>query len=231
MPDLNAPERPQILLNSRLQVCSLNHPARAWLSRHTDLLIMRGGRLQLLTDPPALERRLQAATAGQTTALFLLQPVERHTPSLRAEPAQPDGAAAVRLLLWDPRETWPDTELLQQLFGLTPTEARVAAALAMGQNSQELAQDMAVQVNTVQAHIKHLLIKSGARRQAQLVSLILRSAAMCASHPADAGSLRPNCDAFARTGKDCGATTGQTPARNRDGDCAAAGTKPFEQAA
>ncbi|MDI4634124.1 helix-turn-helix transcriptional regulator [Pelomonas sp. V22] len=199
MPEPSAPARPQILLNSQRQVRAMNRAARAWLSLHADLLRLRDGRLRLLADPPALERRLEAAAAGETTVLFLRQPADRHAPSLRIEPVQLDGAAATRLLLWDPLEAWPDAGLLQQLFGLTPTEAKVAAALAMGHSSRELALDMAVQVNTVQAHVKHLLIKSGARRQAQLVSLILRSAAMRMSPAEEASGRRSPCSSLART--------------------------------
>jgi len=100
--------------------------------------------------------------------------------------------------LRDPELELPDLELLQALFGLTPTEALVARALAQGLDSAALARTMGVKPNTVQSHIKRVLVKSGTRRQSQLVSLILRSAIM--PLPALAAAIRPQPPAPAPTG-------------------------------
>ena len=92
--------------------------------------------------------------------------------------------------LRDPELEVPDPALLQGLFGLTPTEALIAAGLAQGLDSAELAHAMGVKPNTVHSHIKRVLLKSGARRQSRLVSLILRSVAM-PPHPSLTGSAGP----------------------------------------
>lgn len=90
----------------------------------------------------------------------------------------------------DPYLPQPEESLLQDLFGLTPAEATVALALAQGELAGDIARARGVQPNTVNAHIKKLLLKTGTQRQSQLVALLLRSAAMpCCCTPLNAGGL------------------------------------------
>lgn len=83
----------------------------------------------------------------------------------------------------DPRCTCQPRDLriapgrLESLFGLTAAEARAAAALCEGLEPAAIAQQAGVQPNTVNAHLKRALAKTGTRRQAALVALLLRSAA------------------------------------------------------
>ena len=69
----------------------------------------------------------------------------------------------------------PDPDVLRELFSLTPAEARVSAKLVMGHNSEEIASESGTSIETVRTHIKRTLSKTGASRQSELVSLILRS--------------------------------------------------------
>lgn len=63
---------------------------------------------------------------------------------------------------------------LQQRFGFTPAEARVAAALAAGASVSEMAQRLGVQVNTVRSHVKQVLGKTGTVGQVQAVAVMWR---------------------------------------------------------
>jgi DNA-binding CsgD family transcriptional regulator/PAS domain-containing protein len=66
-------------------------------------------------------------------------------------------------------------EVLERLFGFTPSEARVAAKLAVGRSLEEIAAETRTSVETVRTHLKRALSKTGTRRQGELISLILRS--------------------------------------------------------
>ena len=70
-----------------------------------------------------------------------------------------------------PRPTLPAT-LLEALFDLTPTEARVAALVAGGSTVKEAATRLSVKADTVRVHLKAVYSKTGAHRQADLARLL-----------------------------------------------------------
>ncbi|MBM1169651.1 helix-turn-helix transcriptional regulator [Microvirga arabica] len=63
-------------------------------------------------------------------------------------------------------------ERLTQVFGLTPAEARVAAALSQGDRLEEIAASGSVSVGTVRSQLKAIFAKTGATTQAVLVGLV-----------------------------------------------------------
>lgn len=93
-----------------------------------------------------------------------------------------DAAAQTRLHLRDPHDITMDPVALQTLFGLTPAEATVAMRLAAGWPPQQIAIQLGVQPNTVAAHLKRVLAKTGTTRQATLVAL-LRGCVACTETP------------------------------------------------
>ncbi len=82
-----------------------------------------------------------------------------------------------RLRLRDPHAIDVDPAALQGLFGLTDAEATVASLLAAGWQPPQIAARLGVQPNTVAAHLKRVLAKTGAGRQAALVALLRGSVA------------------------------------------------------
>ena len=76
----------------------------------------------------------------------------------------------------------PTAEVIQGLFDLTPTEARVARALGRGATVAEIASGNGVAQPTVRNQIREIFAKTGVNRQADLVGL-LRGAA----RPAEGG--------------------------------------------
>ena len=204
------PAGPCILLDGQLNVRELNPAARCLLAGLDELLIVRQQRLQAPGDPQALKRCLDTAARGGRAAISLARR-DRLALTLCAEPVRSvAGAKQILVRLRDPELELPDPVLLQGLFGLTPTEALVAAGLAQGLDSARQARAMGVQPNTIQSHIKRVLLKSGARRQSQLVSLILRSVAM-PTHPSIAGWACPQGPGLAQTGNDAGVGAGHSP--------------------
>ena len=78
------------------------------------------------------------------------------------------------LLLKDPaaRRT-PPPVLLQHLYGLTPAEARVAALLTDGLTLDEIGAHLGTATATVRNQLKQVFAKTGARRQGDLIRLIM----------------------------------------------------------
>ena len=79
------------------------------------------------------------------------------------------------LMIRDPDVSTPTNNALRELFGLTPTEAAIAAALVDGKSLQEIAAASGTTFHTVRSHLKAITQKTGTRRQSDLIALILRS--------------------------------------------------------
>jgi DNA-binding CsgD family transcriptional regulator len=85
------------------------------------------------------------------------------------------GHASGLLVLVDPlsrRE--PTAAVLQQVFSLTPAEARLASGLAKGLDLQEISDLHGVSVGTLRVQLKSVFSKTQTKRQAQLVVLLAR---------------------------------------------------------
>jgi DNA-binding CsgD family transcriptional regulator/PAS domain-containing protein len=89
---------------------------------------------------------------------------------------KPSGPAAL-VFVRDPERGALAHDLLRELFGLTPTEAAIAALLARGCALDEIAEQSSVGIGTVRSHLKAILSKTGTHRQAQLVALLSSSVA------------------------------------------------------
>jgi len=89
-----------------------------------------------------------------------------------------EGAKLVAVLV-DP-EVCPEPSqgLLQQIFGLTRREAHVAIRLICGLTLHEMAKESGVSVGTIRAQTKAIFAKTGTSRQAELVGLLTRLAAI-----------------------------------------------------
>jgi DNA-binding CsgD family transcriptional regulator len=70
-----------------------------------------------------------------------------------------------------------EEQTLRELFGLTATEARVAAALTDGLSVPQAGKELGIRVTTVRWHLRHIFAKTRTSRQPQLVSLLLSGVA------------------------------------------------------
>lgn len=116
--------------------------------------------------------RLFLARPGRLPLILSVMPI-----SASRSKGWEDPAALV--LIRDPEDSAVEPDLLRQLFGLTSTESTVAAALAEGHDTEEIARRLGIGLGTVRSHLKHILQKTGTHKQAQLVALIHR----CAQEP------------------------------------------------
>ncbi len=106
--------------------------------------------------------------------------VERSGPSrayvLTVAPLHVDIAAAGRrlamIVVVDPERHAPSGPDLAVFFGLSPAEARLAAALLRGQKLPEIADSFAVRVTTLRTQLASILRKVGVSRQLDLVRLL-----------------------------------------------------------
>ncbi|WP_169546469.1 helix-turn-helix transcriptional regulator [Sneathiella aquimaris] len=63
-------------------------------------------------------------------------------------------------------------EALAEIYGLTPTEARIASVLAAGIRPADICQQEGISDNTLRTHRKRILSKIGVETQAQLVQIL-----------------------------------------------------------
>ena len=66
-------------------------------------------------------------------------------------------------------------DLLAQLYGLTGRERALVGLLLEGFDLREAAGRLGVGMNTVRTHLRQVFEKTNTHRQAELVSLLLRS--------------------------------------------------------
>jgi DNA-binding CsgD family transcriptional regulator len=65
------------------------------------------------------------------------------------------------------------TSLMQQLYGLTPAESRLADLLLEGIEVREAAEHLHITIGTARFHLKRVLAKTGSHRQTELLRLML----------------------------------------------------------
>lgn len=67
----------------------------------------------------------------------------------------------------------PRASLMQQLYGLTPAESRLADLLLEGLEVREAAERLLITLETARFHLKRILAKTGTHRQTELMRLML----------------------------------------------------------
>jgi DNA-binding CsgD family transcriptional regulator/PAS domain-containing protein len=83
---------------------------------------------------------------------------------------------AAIVILSDPERTPAGVQpALRHLYGLTPSEAEVTERLLAGRSLEEIGEELGTSIHTTRTHVKRVLWKTGARSQADLARLLLRS--------------------------------------------------------
>ncbi|MGH1587849.1 helix-turn-helix transcriptional regulator [Methylobacterium phyllosphaerae] len=89
-----------------------------------------------------------------------------------------DGPHSVLLLIDLDATPLPNTNCLEQIFGLTPAEARLTLLLVDGKTLDEIAHMRHLSIATVRTQLKAVFEKTHTHRQAELVVLVSRLAAL-----------------------------------------------------
>jgi DNA-binding CsgD family transcriptional regulator len=162
------------------------------LLRGGDVLALRNGRLRppRSTDPdwlaPALAELIIASRSrgGEATRCLAVTgrpgsaPLHAVLTTLpEAQSRAVDGAPRVALILRNLRQALPhfEHEQLRDLFGFTAAESRVANALLAGQSVEDIARSGQVRRDTIRAHVKRMLAKTGTKRQSDLQKVLVKA--------------------------------------------------------
>jgi len=95
------------------------------------------------------------------------------------------------IFITDPeRKPWMPTEWLQQLYGLTPAEARLAQLLASGNSLKEASEQLEVAMSTVRSQLNSVFAKTNTKRQSELMHVLLMSPTL----PSEAAKIVRNSD-------------------------------------
>ncbi len=70
------------------------------------------------------------------------------------------------------------SDVLRQAFGLTPSEAELALGVVKGSQLTDLCQELKITRNTARAHLRSIFARVGVKRQAELVSVLIRTLAL-----------------------------------------------------
>lgn len=105
-------------------------------------------------------------TGGDSPGVLHVVPVRRAAQDLFTQ------ACAILVLTKGSTTPTRSTALLQALFDLSPVEADLAARIAAGQTSLEVARQFGKSIETVRNQLKSVLAKTGCSRQADLSRLL-----------------------------------------------------------
>jgi DNA-binding NarL/FixJ family response regulator len=168
-----------VLFDAQRDIIHQNHQAEAVMG---ETLFHSNGRLSSADSKVSQQLRtaLDAALAeSKSSDLIAVSEEGRHPVLVRfvALGSQENGSTSAAMLLLDTQAPPPISEALTaRLFALTPTEARVAASLARGLRTDEVALDMGITATTLAFHMRNIFRKAGVGRQQDLVALIFRGA-------------------------------------------------------
>jgi DNA-binding CsgD family transcriptional regulator/PAS domain-containing protein len=180
-----------IVVNSNGKVILMNRVGEAILQRRDGLTLLTDGvraargqetsRLRKAIAAVSLQHGSEVQRPG--TVLLISRPSRTRPFEVLVSPLPASsrlgrGGPAAALFITDPEDGAElDSQVMRQLFGLTPAEVRLAMALVKGTSVEEYAQEAAISSNTARTHVKRIYSKTGVRRQSELVRLLLKSSA------------------------------------------------------
>ncbi len=183
-----------VVLDAQGNVCSMNDHARELL-QDAQVLAVRGGRLRCAdgVDGRALARAVDLVLAahrnrcrsqrgvgmqlGSSGKGGILDVVVR--PFVGDHMLQSGEQPAAVVYISDDHRSGLclDPVVLAAMYGLTPSESRIATQVARGMTLDETADALHVSINTVKTHLRRLYEKLDANRQPQVVARLNRSIA------------------------------------------------------
>lgn len=180
-----------LVLDQRGRIIHANAAAEASLRESTDLGMLHGRfylRDPLLQDRFTLALCAAIAAAagrgsGRAPAALAITRAERLPLTLSVAPLRPRWSRALDpgpmaiVFLKDAERPTLHLDRLRELFGLTPTEAVIAADLGAGKSPEDIAGRQRIAIGTVRWHLKSILAKTGTGRQAEAAALLSRSVA------------------------------------------------------
>ena len=181
-----------MILDEQGRLLTTNTVGSALLDQ-ADGLSLRGQHLHI--DGRDINKELQQALAtiikaqqsGETSlvrALRIPRPAGRSDLGLVIRPvptsqwSEGQSSPCAAIFISDPDlQQSASRHILGELFDLTPAEANLATLLARGLSLAEVSTAQSISQHTARAQLKSIFAKTGVSRQAELVRLVLKSAA------------------------------------------------------
>lgn len=170
-----------VVVDARGRVRHLNGGAIKFLDQQDRIRINASGQLAIADDRAGALLQLALRSAiepacffvrsanGSPVALLTVTPIQHDKPASFAQPFEDHSASHLVTI------TVPGTNLRQdarRLLGLSAAEMAVAEALAAGLSLREIADAKGRSIHTVRNQVRAVLEKTGARRQAELISIL-----------------------------------------------------------
>lgn len=180
-----------LLVDAQARPVFVNHAGRALLDARDGLRLEAG----VLTAPSADDSRgLRALIAscalesnvapggevllrrqsGRLPLHALVTPIRQQTVAAATPRTMAQRPAAIVLVSDPETEIRSRIEALRERFGFTPAEAAFALEIVKGDGRQATADRLGIAVGTARSHLSSIFDKTGTRRQAELVRLLLR---------------------------------------------------------
>ncbi|MEH2498144.1 DNA-binding CsgD family transcriptional regulator/GAF domain-containing protein [Bradyrhizobium sp. AZCC 1678] len=182
-----------LLVDAEARPLFVNRAARALLDSRDGLRLEADALSASDADGGRTLRRLIKSCAGDASAVTgsggdvaLPRGAERSPLDVVVTPVKQEAAKAIIpwtfsqravaiVLVSDPeREIQARVEGLRQRFGFTPAEAAFALEIVKGDGRQAAADRLGITVGTARSHLSSIFDKTGSRRQAELVRLLLQ---------------------------------------------------------
>jgi DNA-binding CsgD family transcriptional regulator len=178
------------LMNGAGEVLHMNCAAGELVSRHCSIRIVAN---RLVVQEPGANALIQQAIAGFSDASSpnagarisvalkgarseLIATLSLLNGPHGGWPANPK-MASIAMFVQEPRSVLAvPGEAFSKLYGLTRAELRVVLSLASNLAVQEIADELGVAATTVRSHLKSVFLKTGIKRQSDLLQLIARAA-------------------------------------------------------
>ena len=177
-------DRAALLVDAAARVLFANRPAEQLFHDGAGLRLHAGSlSAEVAAEAARLRRAIGQCHAPDSTEPATL-PISRGSAraplSVSIVPVRSSGPLAMptavraMVLIIDPEQSKkPPAELLRQRFGLTRAEAALALEIVRGEGVQAAADRLHVSQSTARTHLVRVFSKTGTRRQAELVRLLL----------------------------------------------------------
>jgi DNA-binding CsgD family transcriptional regulator len=182
-----------LLVDAEARPLFVNRAARALLDNHDGLRLEAGALSASDADGGRALRGLIKSCAGDASVVtgsggdialprgagrlpldVVVTPVKQETATAIMPWTFSQHAIAIVLVSDPEREIQARVEDLRRRFGFTPAEAAFALEIVKGDGRQAAADRLGITVGTARSHLSSIFDKTGSRRQAELVRLLLQ---------------------------------------------------------
>ncbi|MGO1074719.1 helix-turn-helix transcriptional regulator [Inquilinus sp. CA228] len=164
-----------IIADATARPIRLNRRAGTIVARADGLYATPFGITTAIPEETGRLRQAIATAAAGGARLRLSRPSGAPPLLVTVIPVRGGAAPCVALFVMDPDIAGtPSPALLQELFGLTAAEAVFAAEISRGDGMQAVAERLSIAPTTARTHLTRIFEKTGTRRQAELVRLLMQ---------------------------------------------------------